>query len=523
MKVMKHLTSLLLVLVAGMTFSAFPQSPLQEKLDLVYQYGQEDNRFGAFSILNDIDEECGSTSDKNIKLQYNYYRGSLFYRIDKFNEAIPLLHEYISLCDELHLHHQPQYLDALRTLAHCYKAEGEYNKAARFYRRTLTANKEELEQFPEIAYETLFGLASVSLAHNDTTMIDEYCSLATEYSVKEYISEHGEDENIIVYRKACQELADVEKIQGKGSKPFVQALLKKADALKSLESTYAYLYNYAQAISIGKKSIGLNNEVFYPYYDELLHVMAQTDSINHINSLLPVAFDYWQSINDTTRTIYGKYIDISMGLNGLGYHQHSLVYSLKCEEYLNNHQDLYNWKSACFLNYLNLMEAYACLHEADKMVYYRNQLIALSEVSSIDETICSYLIKLSRDAFGSCKFDLAKEFCTITLKYLEKYLGCNNFNYIVTLNDRGISLMYMNMLDDALKDFNEALQLCDTEELKDAIYPALYNNIGKAYMLKGEYHTALNYLDKAVEWQIKIDGVIGERTQSYIDKCKSKL
>ena len=520
---MKHLTSLLLVLVAGMTFSAFAQNPLQEKLDLMYQYGHDDDWYGVLCIIGDIDDECKSSSDKNILLQYYYIKGSLYYKIDKYNEAIPLFHEYISLCDELHLHHQPQYLDALRTLAHCYKAEGEHKKAARFYRRTLTANKEELEQFPEIAYETLFGLASVSLAQNDTTMIDEYCSLATEYSVKEYISKHGEDENIIVYRKACQELAEVEKNQGKGSKPFVQALLKKADALKSLESTYAYLYNYAQAISIGKKSIGLNNEVFYPYYDELLHVMAQTDSINHINSLLPVAFDYWQSINDTTRTIYGKYIDISMGLNGLGYHQHSLVYSLKCEEYLNNHQDLYNWKSACFLNYLNLMEAYACLHEADKMVYYRNQLIALSEVSYTDETICSYLIRLSRDAFTNCKFGLAKEYCTITLKDLGKFLGSNNINYIYILNIRGISLLNMNMLDDALKDFNEAFRLCDTQELKDALYPALFNNIGKAYMLKGEYHTALNYFDKAVEWQIKIDGVIGERTQSYIDNCKSKI
>ena len=103
---MKHLTSLLLVLVAGMTFSAFPQSPLQEKLDLVYQYGQEDNRFGAFSILNDIDEECGSTSDKNIKLQYNYYRGSLFYRIDKFNEIQHAAGEKIHKVTESVIHHK---------------------------------------------------------------------------------------------------------------------------------------------------------------------------------------------------------------------------------------------------------------------------------------------------------------------------------------------------------------------------------------------------------------------------------
>ena len=119
-----------------------------------------------------------------------------------------------------------------------------------------------------------------------------------------------------------------------------------------------------------------------------------------------------------------------MGLCVLGFYQHSLDYSLKCEEYLKDHQDLYNWKSASFLNNLNLLEAYAGLHDTNRMAYYRNELMALSDISYTDETICSYLMGLCGKALNDCKFELAKEYCTITLKELDKALGINNIYYI---------------------------------------------------------------------------------------------
>ena len=50
----------------------------------------------------------------------------------------------------------------------------------------------------------------------------------------------------------------------------------------------------------------------------------------------------------------------------------------------------------------------------------------------------------------------------------------------------------------------------------------LFHNLGRAYMLNGNYSDALTALNKSMDLQIELEGSVMQRTEDYIKECESK-
>lgn len=522
---MKYRVALLVIFFSTAFLSVFSQNTLQEKLDLAFEFKENGDISGIEFILNDIEPECGESASDYIRDQFLYLKGHVLYERDKYQETIPVLIELIALLEK-HNEINAERISCMDGLADCYYHVGEYTKAAKLYRKVFLLGKDILEQYPDHASEVAIGLASVYLAQNDTAMVEDVYNLAVDYAVKAYKKEHPNDLHPLdAYNQACHSLEEAKNAKGTSSEAYVKALLEKAHSTLSIDGHPSiYMYNCSQAIRIAKNSIGLDNQVMRPFYDEMMNYLSFYDSIADLNAILPIALDYWKSVNDTTieHTIYSKHQDFAFVLNGIGQYEHSLDYSIKNEEYLEKHLDQWNRKSLSFLNYINLLESYIGLGNHNKTSYYSNQLIELANHSNVDDQTCLYLIQNCQRALNKSRYELTIEFCNVALKYIEIY-GNADPAYINVTNIRGIAFLNLNMLNEAEKDFTQAIKMCKTQEMKDKIFPYLLNNIGKVYMLRGEHKTAIQYLRQAVDYQLKANGAIDKKTQYYLNYCTAKL
>lgn len=501
----------------------FSQNTLQEKLDLAFEFKEAGDLSGIEFILNDIEPECSESASDLIREQFLYLKGHVLDEKDKYKETISILSELIALYDK-HNVITAASISCMDALADSYYHVGDYSKAAKLYRKVFLLGKDVLEQYPDHASEVAVNLASVYQAQNDTAMVQEAYNLAVDYAVKNYKVNHPkEPQPLEALIGASEDLDTAKKTYGTDSEEYVKAMLDYAHSILSIDAYHrVYIYYCSQAIRIAKNSIGLDNHVLRPHYDEMMKYLPFCDSIADLNAILPIALDYWKSINDTTlsHTVYWKYQDFAFRLNGFGHYDHSLEYSLKNEAYLNNHPDLEGIKILSSMNYINMLESYICLGNHERASYCSEKLCELVDPSNADD--CFYLIQKSQDALDHAKYELTIELCNIAIKYTESNSDAD-FANIHIRNLRGIASLNLNRLNDAENDFEQAIEMCKTQELKDKQYPVLYNNIGKVFMLRGEYETAINYLRQALDYQIKANGSINKKTQYYLNHCTSKL
>ena len=520
---MKQRVSLFFILITTTFFSVLSQNTLQEKLDLAFEFKESGDISGIEFIINDIEPECARNDNDPIKVNFLFLKGHVLYERDKYQETIPILLELIGLYDKHNVINESS-ISSMDGLADCYYHVGDYSKAAKLYRKVFLLGKDILEQYPDHASEVAVNLASVYQAQNDTAMVEEAYNLAVDYTVKAFKKEKPNDlQSLEEYNQACQSLEKAKNAHGASSEAYVKAMLEKAHSLLSIDAFHRiYMYYCSQAIHIAKNSIGLDNHVMRPHYDEILKYLAFCDSIVELNTILPIALDYWKSINDTALIHIApmQYLNIAIALNGYGHYEHSLEHSLKNETYLKNHPDIEGAKFLYLMNYIEMLESYIGLGNQDRASYCSKKLCELVDPSNADD--CFYLIEKTANALKDAKYELAIELCNIAVKYTEGNRTAD-FAHIQILNFRGIASMQLNRLNEAEKDFTQAIKMCNTQELKNQWYQHLFNNIGKVYMLRGEYETAINYLKQAVDHQLKAQGSVNKKTQYYLNHCISKL
>lgn len=65
-----------------------------------------------------------------------------------------------------------------------------------------------------------------------------------------------------------------------------------------------------------------------------------------------------------------------------------------------------------------------------------------------------------------------------------------------TLTNKGFDLFWQGKSDDAIKEFNDSINLLETLRIHEISYPL--NNLANCYMIKGDYKNAINSLKKAL-------------------------
>jgi hypothetical protein len=78
-------------------------------------------------------------------------------------------------------------------------------------------------------------------------------------------------------------------------------------------------------------------------------------------------------------------------------------------------------------------------------------------------------------------------------------------------------------LERAISTIDKGIKLTINEKGEKCIeLTTLYHNLGRAYMLKGDYSSALSALNKSKYLQLELEGEVMQRTADYIKECESK-
>lgn len=144
---------------------------------------------------------------------------------------------------------------------------------------------------------------------------------------------------------------------------------------------------------------------------------------------------------------------------------------------------------------------------------FKNEQSNLAYSSILNQAAMTYELsgdslmaeKLYKKAIDLCPVDSIKKFF------------CLNYAYMA--NRIGVNLLFANQPDTALAYFEKVKGLTDDKRFQYT----LLHNIGRANMLKGNYKTALKYLNESADMQKQTQGKVMEKTLSYIKECKDKL
>jgi tetratricopeptide (TPR) repeat protein len=94
---------------------------------------------------------------------------------------------------------------------------------------------------------------------------------------------------------------------------------------------------------------------------------------------------------------------------------------------------------------------------------------------------------------------------------------------IGTLSNMGFVYLKSGKLERAISTIDKGIKLAINEKGEKCIeLTTLYHNLGRAYMLKGDYSSALSALNKSKNLQLELEGEVMQRTADYIKECESK-
>lgn len=113
------------------------------------------------------------------------------------------------------------------------------------------------------------------------------------------------------------------------------------------------------------------------------------------------------------------------------------------------------------------------------------------------------------------------------MPYYEKYIAPENshesgYCYEEIVNQLAVSYIFTDKQQKA-KDLLRGLLKAGEGKLKRGDKPLLaqvYHNLGCAYMLCGDKASALKYLEKSSEIQVKLFGNTTDKTLQYINECR---
>ena len=94
---------------------------------------------------------------------------------------------------------------------------------------------------------------------------------------------------------------------------------------------------------------------------------------------------------------------------------------------------------------------------------------------------------------------------------------------IGTLSNMGFVYLKLVRLEEAISTIDKGVKMAINEKGEKCIeLTTLYHNLGRAFMLKEDYSSALSALNKSKKLQLELEGKVMQRTADYINECESK-
>ena len=308
---------------------------------------------------------------------------------------------------------------------------------------------------------------------------------------------------------------------------------------------------HREIIEIGRQFKTYREDVCNAYEDYLLY-LAESGKVDSIKHILPAAIKYYSSTTKRSRQEVNLYEVIGIGLFEAKEYDAAIGYLEK----------KWNGESANSIKALDCLGTYYFRSEPAKALsYYKNaesQILNGLEVNDhTKQTIFEYLMYLN-ERLGNLReatkyAELAEPFIKemhnevyymrhlvswatecIHANDIEKANELMNkvelllkHNYtdlnISTLSNMGFVYLKCDKIEKAIDAIDRGIDLAIKEKGEKCLeLTTLYHNLGRSYMLKGDYTNALSALNKSKILQLELEGEVMQRTADYIKECESK-
>ena len=518
-----------------------------------------------YKILQAISEDKVNEYGDSCSMLYHYGKGTCLYFMNRYEEAIPFLQKALVYMEKSP-HEDCDYLEMLYGIGSCYKKLGNYSKAEDYYRKVILkgtyfslncairnqtySDMAELynmmgkPEFADICTSRIESEMRIRDSKDLDAQIDGLYDLFNAYDKQGKI-----DESIDALKKI---LRLIDENKGKFNEDYLLY-----SSLLGMQLRYSYnrpeeaAFVHKEMIEIGKQFKTYREDVCNAYEDYLRY-LAESGKVDSIKQILPAAIKYYSSTTKRSRQEENLYEVIGIGLFEAKEYDAAIGYLEK----------KWNGKTANSIKALDCLGTYYFRGEPAKALsYYKNaesQILNGLEVNNhTKQTIFEYLMYLN-ERLGNLQeaikyAELAEPFIiemhndTYYLRHLVSWATeCINANDIEkanqlmskvdpllnhgaielnigTLSNMGFVYLKSGKLERAISTIGKGIKLAINEKGEKCIeLTTLYHNLGRAYMLKGDYSNALSALNKSKNLQLELEGEVMQRTADYIKECESK-
>ena len=521
----------------------------------------------ADKILMEINEDKLSECSDSCLMSYNCCKGACLYYMDKYEEAVPFLKKVLNYIEK-YPHEDCNYLEIMCKIGICYKRLEDYNKAEEFFRRTLIkGNYFNLNcDIMNHAYGEMAELYSLmgkpDFADICTSRIrskmgfentkDYDAQINGLWSLYKAHKNLGQNDECITDLQKIRSLIDENK--GKINKDYlVYSSLLGFHLRYTCKRPQEAAIIHKEMIEIGKQFKTYLNEVSSAYV-EYLRYLSENNKVDSIELILPYAIKYYNDTKDKRGEEDNLYEIVGNGLCDARNYEEGIKYlekkwkgksanSIKSLDYLGAYY-FYRTNDAnkALDYYLNaekqieggletnlgtkilILERLVLISQrlgnTDEAVRYSTLLEPFMKEQNDDDYRSSFLIDWSVECANNGNMEKAEELADIVEDLLS---NLSNVSKIRQYSQLGFVYIKTEKYNKSIDNINKGIKLAIQEKGDKCIeLTTLYNNLGRAYMLKGDYSNALSALNKSKILQLELEGEVMQRTADYIKECESK-
>lgn len=516
----------------------------------------------AYSILQKSSDKQAEEISDTCVAYLNYYKGSCLYYMKKYQDAIPCLQRGIQAMDKLHFKNC-DYLEMMYGMGTCYKELKDYTKAEEFLRRTILKGN-YLGLDCAIRNQTYIELADLYTAMGKKELAD-ICTKRIESEIR-----IRDSKNLETRLSDLDDLYDAYKQQGKTNEcvDVLRRSIKIIDEAKGKvnDDYLSYSYLLAQTLNIDNrqaeaatifkemieigKSLTTNKSLVSEAYKNFLDYLARTGNTDSIKMILPSAVKYYTSTIHDIAPETNLYEMIGVGLCDANKMDEGLVYlekkwkgksanSIRALSYLGNYYFKSNPEKA--LTYyqnieieLNKLEV---VDDGTKRITYESIMMLNERLGNFTETIkyaefaeplviklndynyyLRFLVTWAADCVNANDINKANSLAMKAKFYFDKVTDDIK---IISYSQIGFVYLKSDKLDDAISIIDKGIELAiRVQGVKTPLLQTLYHNLGRSYMLKGNFAKALLALNKSKDLQMELNGNVMQRTSDYIKECE---
>ncbi len=518
-------------------------------------------------IYQNINESQISELGDSCLMLYNYGKGACLYFMDKYEEAIPFLQNGLRYMEKLP-HEDCNYLEMMYGIGACYKKLGNYTKAEEYFRRTILkgnyfnlncairnqtygemAELYSLMGKPEFADICTSRIESEMRLDNTKNLDAQLDGLWDLYKAHENLGKNDECINDLQKMRHL-----IEENKGKNNKDYLQYSFLLGSHLRyTCKRPQEAAIIHKEMIEIGKQFKTNLNEVSSAYV-EYLRYLSENNKVDSIELILPNAIKYYNDTKDKRGEEDNLYEIVGNGLCDARNYEEGIKYlekkwkgesanSIKALDYLGAYY-FYRTNDAnkALDYYLNaekqieggletnlgtkilILERLVLISQrlgnTDEAVRYSTLLEPFMKEQNDDDYRSSFLIDWSVECANNGNMEKAEELADIVEDLLS---NLSNVSKIRQYSQLGFVYIKTEKYNKSIDNINKGIKLAIQEKGDKCIeLTTLYHNLGRAYMLKGDYSNALSALNKSKILQLELEGEVMQRTADYIKECESK-